>query len=128
MDSNLRFKTLAMAAMVDGEIQPEERILLLNLAKRMGLPLQDSHAILNKVHHDPDFVPPIPAHPSERVTLFMEFADILAADGVIQDSEMKILKRIAPSFGFQEDKVERISEMAKASTARLLKILSENES
>ena len=58
----------------------------------------------------------------------MEFADILAADGVIQDSEMKILKRIAPSFGFQEDKVERIFEMAKASTARLLKILSENES
>lgn len=128
MDATLRFTALVSAAMVDGEVQPEERTLLLNSAKRMGLPLQETHAILNKVHHDPDFVPPVPAHPSERVTLFMELADILAADGIVQDSEMKVLKRIAPAFGFQEDKVERISEMAKASTARLLKILSDNDS
>ncbi len=37
MDATLRFRTLASAAMVDGEIQPEERILLMNAAKRMGL-------------------------------------------------------------------------------------------
>lgn len=128
MDSNLRFQTLAFAAMVDGEIQAEERILLLNAAKRMGIPLHETHAILNKIHHDLDFVPPVPAHPAERVTLFMEIADILAADGIIQEPEMNLLTRVAPSFGFHPDKVERITRMAKANTERLLKILSENES
>jgi hypothetical protein len=127
MDATLRFRTLASAAMVDGEIQPEERILLMNAAKRMGLRLQETHALLNRTHHEPDFVPPVPAHPSERVTLFMEIADILAADGIVQESEMKLLKRVAPSFGFHPDKVERITEMAKASTKRLLKILSGND-
>ncbi len=128
MDSSLRFRTLASAAMIDGEIQPAERTLLLNAAKRMGLRLQETHALLNKVYHEPEFVPPVPPHPAERVTFFMEIADILAADGVIQESEMILLKRVAPSFGFDSEKAERIAEMAKVSTARLLKILSENES
>jgi len=102
-----RFRFLASAALSDGTIAPEERSVLVEAAKEMGVPEGEIDQILVEVGEGKGAAA-IPNDPGERAKLFRSTVDLIAADGVIEAHEEAFLERVAPHFGLHEIEVEDI--------------------
>ena len=106
------FRFLAAAALVDGNLDKAEKLVLLKAAAEMDVSPEDANATLKKVAEGGDVSGSIPEDPGARSKLFRSLVDIVAADGEVDDSEMAFFKRLAPHFKLHEIEVEDILRAA----------------
>ena len=94
MDAEQYFTNLALAAMVDGNLADEERVLLEQHAENLRLSSEQAQSILDRVHSGElkGFVKP--QSPEARKAAFKAVVRILRADKVLTSKEQKMIKLI----------------------------------
>ncbi|MCA8920474.1 MAG: DUF4178 domain-containing protein [Planctomycetes bacterium] len=111
MEAERRFSLLAAVALVDQELAPAERDVLLRSAEALGLPQERAAQIVQDLMRGKqleDLTPP--ESPRERRKLFKEFVAIVLADGVVTPAEESCLQRLAPTYGVDPERVPLILE------------------
>jgi len=105
------FASLASLAAVDGEVNPEEKMVLDRFAYKMGISESEYKEVMKKENK-------YPIDPSnsleERLERLHDLFKIIFADHDIDDEEMVRLKKYAIGLGFQDKKVDRIIEKSVA--------------
>lgn len=104
---------MAGMALVDGEMQGEERELLLRSAKGLGINREQAGSIVQDIMGGgtvANLQPP--SDPIERGALFQSLVDLIVADGEVSDAERVVLERLAGPFGVDPDSVQGILQKA----------------
>lgn len=119
-----RFRLIAAASLTDGKLGHRERQILDKAARELKLEETTAEETIDIIREGGDVTAQIPSDPRERSTLFRQLVDIVAADGVIEPSELALFKRLGPSFRLQELEVEDLLRSAAdgaRATAKLKK-------
>ena len=102
-----RFRVLASAALVDGNVAPAERAVLEKAAQEMGVAPDQIDDVLAQVAKG-EGKGALPKDPAERKQMFSALVKLFAADGVITKEEERFFCRVAPRFGIDEMEAETI--------------------
>ncbi len=120
-----RFRLIAAASLTDGKLGPAERKILDKAARDLKIEETTAEETIDIIREGGDVTAQIPTDQRERATLFRQLVDIVAADGVIEPSELALFKRLGPSFRLQELEVEDLlrsaADGARSATAKLKK-------
>lgn len=93
------FRNLVMLARVDGVVSPEEEELLKKIAKNIGL----TDAQIEDVKNNPSAYPMNPPVSKEdRIERLIALIQMVAIDGLIEDSELALLEKSGVGLGFNE--------------------------
>jgi len=103
--SKEHFMHLIQAASVDGIIDNSESLLLNRIGKRLGFTNAEIDLLIQK-RDDKIHIPPY-----ELEKRFHQLYDVVAmvlADGVLDASEVRLVKRLAIASNFTDDEVDRL--------------------
>ena len=104
------FRNLVIIAHSDGELSQEEAELLNEIGQELSLSPQQIEEI--KTHPENYPVHP-PANRTERFEQIVNLIQMVQADGKIEDTEMKVLERVAVAIGYDSlDDVDMESILA----------------
>jgi uncharacterized tellurite resistance protein B-like protein len=106
MDKKALFQTLAIAALVDGELAPEEKALLERHAAALKLDPNDAVEIVSRVKKGAITEIARPESPQARLSLFGAIVQIVRADRKLTKTEQKLVKRIGAAFEIPVENVE----------------------
>lgn len=100
------FRNLVMLARVDGHVSDEEQALLMKIGKNIGL----SESQIEEVKANPDKFPMNPpASKEDRIERLIALIQMVAADGLIEDTELDLLERYGIGLGFTEPQLKEIA-------------------
>lgn len=116
MDPEQQFRLLAVAALVDGHFAPEERAVLLQHSRALGLELADAERVIRDVAGGTSPATSAPSDPAQRAEVFAQVVSVLVADGELQPAECAFLRKVAPAFGVHPDDAEQRAREAVASS------------
>jgi uncharacterized tellurite resistance protein B-like protein len=102
-------------ARVDGNFAAEERAVLEAQAERWGVAAEDLHQFIS----DPDFRRSELPVPEEGPVFLAGLAEIIAADGRIDDKERRFMERLARNLDISPDDVRKLLEDAVEGQAPL---------
>ena len=104
--SNLaHFASLATLAAVDGEVGPEEKLLLDSFARKLDISAVEYKEIMKKENKYP-IHPPVSLE--RRLERLFDLFKIIFADHNVDDNEMILLRKYATGLGFSDEKAEAI--------------------
>ena len=93
------FRNMVLIAKADGVISKEEVELLHKMGQKISISEEQVEAII-KDSNNMSIVPP--AGRSDRYEQIIELIQMVHIDGKVDDSEMKILERVAIGIGFKD--------------------------
>lgn len=107
MDAEQYFTNLALAAMVDGKLDPRETQLLEQHAENLRLSSDQAQAILNRVASGElkEFYKP--SSPEARRAAFKSVVRILRADKVLTSTERKMIVLLGHHLEIEDSLVDR---------------------
>jgi len=97
------FRNLVMLARIDGSVSNLEQQLLNRVARRISLTDEQVAEICNNPNDYP-MIPP--ANREERYERFIQLIQLVIADGVVDASEVKLVKSLGVALGFTPDKID----------------------
>lgn len=104
------FNNMVMLARVDGKVDEAELQLLTKIAKRLSLTAEQ----IREVIENPDEYPMIPPVTKEdRADRFVQFIEMVHADGNIDPSEESLIKKYGVALGFNDQEIETIEPEIK---------------
>ncbi|CAG5087352.1 hypothetical protein [Parvicella tangerina] len=106
-------KNLVLLAQADGHVSDEELVLIHRIGRHVGLTYSQIGEIIDDPHGYP-VIPPVSK--LERIEHMAHMADIIQADGVVDQKEMDLLGVFAIQIGFEDvadAHVEEILAMLK---------------
>jgi len=105
------FASLASLAAVDGEINPREKVLLDNFARKLDITNEEYKEVMKKSNKYP-----ITASNSleERLERLYDIFRLIYADHDVEHTEMVLLKKYAIGLGFPTKKANKIIEESVA--------------
>lgn len=105
------FGALASLAAVDGEVNPREKALLDNFARKLDITNEEYKEVMKKTNKYP-----ITASNSlkERLERLYDLFRLIYADHDVEDTEMVLLKKYAIGLGFPTKKANKIIEESVA--------------
>ena len=106
MDSKHLFQTLALAALVDGSIGIEEKMLLDRHAGALKLLPSEAQAIIDQVASGKATEIHKPASPEARLKLFKAVVQIVRVDKKLTKGEQKLVKRLGNALDIPEPTVD----------------------
>lgn len=106
MDAEQYFTNLALAAMVDGNLADEERVLLEQHAENLRLSSEQAQSVLNRVFSGEltEFVKP--QSPEARKAAFRAVVRILRSDKKITRPEQKLIRVLGAKMEIAPDQIE----------------------
>lgn len=110
MDAKHLFQTLAIAALVDGALGFEEKMLLDRHASHLKLLPSEAQAIIDQVAAGKLTEIAKPSSPEARASLFKAIVQIVRVDRKVTKTEQKLVKRIGNALDIPEDQVEKALE------------------
>lgn len=97
------FRNLVMLARVDGKVTDDEMVLLKRIASRLSLTDQQVETVIQ----DKEAYPMVPPHNKwDRYERFINLVRVVFADGEVQESESKLVRRYALALGFTTEQFE----------------------
>ncbi len=113
------FLNLFLIAMSDNAMDTSELEVLFKIGKEHGVPKEDIEKLLLNIEGAEISVP---EDTLTKVRYLYDFAQIILADGVVDDREKQSMKKFCEHFGFQEqfipDIIEFLLEEGKKGTSR----------
>src|SRR3954470_11013446 len=106
MDAKQLFQNLAIAALVDGSIGFEEKMLLDNHASALKLLPSEAQGIIDSVASGKATEIKKPESPEARAKLFKAVVQIARIDKKITQTEQKLIKRLGNALDIPENVVE----------------------
>ncbi|WP_297706886.1 TerB family tellurite resistance protein [uncultured Eudoraea sp.] len=105
------FASLASLAAVDGEVNPREKVLLDNFARKLDITHEEYKEVMKKSNKYP-----ITASNSlkERLERLYDLFRLIYADHDVEDVEMVLLKKYAIGLGFPTKKANKIIQESVA--------------
>lgn len=97
------FRNLVLLARIDGSVSSLEQQLLNKVARRISLTDEQVTEICN----NPDDYPMIPPTTrEERYERFIQLIQLIVADGVIDQKEVKLVKHLGVALGFTPERID----------------------
>jgi hypothetical protein len=106
MDAKHLFQTLAIAALVDGSLGFEEKMLLDRHAGALKLLPSEAQAIIDAVAAGKATEIKKPESPDARLSLFKAVVQIVRVDRKLTKTEQRLVKRLGNAFDIPEAMVE----------------------
>jgi uncharacterized tellurite resistance protein B-like protein len=106
MESKDLFQTLAIAALIDGSLGLEEKLLLDKHAAALKLLPSEAQDILDRVGKGELTGIAKPASPEARQKLFDAVVKIVRIDRKLTKTEQKLVKRVGNALEIPEETVE----------------------
>jgi uncharacterized tellurite resistance protein B-like protein len=106
MEAKHLFQTLAIAALVDGAVGVEEKMLLDRHAAALKLLPSEAQEIMDNVTAGRAAGIEKPATPEARMSLFKAVVQIVRCDRKLTKTEQKLVKRVGNAFEIPEEMVE----------------------
>jgi hypothetical protein len=106
MDAKHLFQTLAIAALVDGSIGFEEKMLLDRHASALKLLPSEAQGIIDSVAAGKSTGIHKPESPEARASLFKAVVQIVRVDKKLTKTEQKLVKRLGNALDIPEETVE----------------------
>jgi uncharacterized tellurite resistance protein B-like protein len=106
MESTHLFQTLAIAALVDGSIGFEEKMLLDRHASALKLLPSEAQKIIDEVASGKAAGIHKPKSPEAREKLFKAVVQIVRVDKKVTPTEQQLVKRLGNALDIPEEKVE----------------------
>lgn len=100
------FFNLYCMALSDTDFDPKEAELLYKIGLRYGL----SKSVINEIVITSGLRPVVPQTLEEKVAYLYDLAQMVWADGIVEEEERKALKKYIVRFGFESGKAESIAE------------------
>lgn len=97
------FRNLVMLARIDGTVSHLEQQLLNKVARRISLTDEQVAEISNNPNDYP-MIPPTTRE--ERYERFIQLIQLLIADGVVDQKEVKLVKSLGVALGFTPEKID----------------------
>ena len=107
MDAKHLFQTLAIAALVDGSIGFEEKMLLDKHAGALKLLPSEAQAIVDEVASGKATEIHKPEKPEARLSLFKAVVQIVRVDKKLTKTEQKLVKRLGNALDIPEETVDQ---------------------
>lgn len=111
MDSAQFFGLLCQTALVDGLLQDEERPILEDFAKHLGLSGPGALEILRDVKENKQQIK-LPKDQTARRIVFLGVLAVIVADREVKPAEESLLRRVARRFEMDQGEVTRALEQA----------------
>ena len=117
------FVFLYALALSDLHLDPTELLMLYEIGERRGVERDHIDALLLNPNRA---TPAVPEDVPTRIEYLYDFALMIQADGVVDDSESRMLARLCVMFGFDEANTDEITRFlleraaGKASVADVL--------
>lgn len=102
-----RFNHLIEVAMADGIIQDSEKQILHRLGRKMGLTEPEIDNLIETAKKS-EFIPPYEF--SKRFEQLHDIIKMVLADGIIDNSEMRLAKGLAVIYGFDDKEIPDLLE------------------
>lgn len=104
------FNNMVMLARVDGKVDEAELQLLTRIAKRLSLTPEQIREI---IEHPGDYpmIPPVTIE--DRADRFVQFIEMINADGVVDPKEEELIMKYGIALGYSEDEVNTIEPHVK---------------
>ncbi|MFA7273835.1 MAG: TerB family tellurite resistance protein [Crocinitomicaceae bacterium] len=96
------FKNLILLARIDGEINSSEKKLLHTIARRLSLTDAEVKEILEDETNYP-MMPPLSRE--DRYERFIQFVEMIVADGEIHSQEDKMIRAFGIALGFTPERL-----------------------
>jgi hypothetical protein len=108
------FRMLAASAWSKGKIADEELAVLMEFAREQEIPAAEAKRLISEAEaeKDRDWTQDLPPSDVDRAFLFVLLVRVVAADGQLDPKEAEFLKKLGPSFGYKESKVEMVAQVA----------------
>lgn len=104
------FNNMVMLARVDGKVDEAELQLLTKIAKRLSLTAEQ----IREVIENPDEYPMIPPVTKEdRADRFVQFIEMVHADGNADPAEESLIKKYGIALGFNGGEIDAIEQKIK---------------
>ena len=104
------FMNLVMLARVDGQVDSSEQGLLNRIAQRLSLTEEQVKEIVSN-SNDYQMIPP--ASEAERMERFVQLMQMMTVDGIIDESEVRLVSKYGIALGYSEAKVDKTFEAVK---------------
>ena len=108
------FRFLAAAALADGQLDDEEKPVLLQAAAHFGLSREQAGQIVREVASGGSSVAKLPEDTASRGQLFEKMVEVVAADGNIDPRELVLFERLAPRFGLSAAQASEVLAAVRA--------------
>jgi uncharacterized tellurite resistance protein B-like protein len=106
MEAKHLFQTLAIAALVDGALGFEEKMLLDRHASTLKLLPSEAQAIIDEVASGKATGIAKPENAHSRLSLFNAVVQIVRVDRKLTQAEQKLVKRLGNALDIPEETVE----------------------
>ena len=93
------FRNMIQIAKADGIVTEEERELLNKIGQKISLSKEQIEAIINSPG---EFSITPPSSRTERFEQIVELIQMVEVDGKLEDSEMKMLEKVAVGIGYKD--------------------------
>jgi tellurite resistance protein len=93
------FRFLAAAALADGQLDEEEKPVLLQAAAHFGLTREQAGEVVREIASGRSSMATLPQDTAARGQVFEKMVEVVAADGNIDPRELVLFERLAPQFG-----------------------------
>jgi len=109
---NPTVKALLQIAWADGQIEPTEKQLLLNIMERLGVSPAEAEVALRKPPGEIDLKALASTLPSkeDRLSLMRLLMEVSFADDVLTVDEYLILERAEQALGITEEEAEQLRQ------------------
>ena len=98
------YRNLLLLARADGSIDAKEEAILDEIGKKIGL----SNEQISDIKKNPEKYPTFPPFgKEERIVRYINFIEVIKADGVLADAEINLLKKFGIALGFNSADVEK---------------------
>ena len=97
------FRNLVMLARVDGNVSHAEHQLLKRIATKLSLTDEQVAEIFDHPENYP-FIPPVTRE--ERYERFIQLIQLMGADGNMDASEAKLVRRLGVELGFTPERID----------------------
>ena len=103
---------------VDGQVGPEEKVLIEKLAGAIGVGLASREAMIDRAKSDQDFWQEmfgvLKTSPVDTMLILFQAA---LADGEVSESESSVLQRFAERLGISEEEFVGLEDTARRTSA-----------
>ena len=96
------FRNLVMLAHADGEVSSEENVLLQKIARGLDL---TSEQVKDICENPKNYAINPPVSKEDRCERLVYLVEMMAADGVIDDNEVKLLHKYGIGLGFDDNQI-----------------------
>ncbi|MEZ4937032.1 MAG: hypothetical protein R2799_05515 [Crocinitomicaceae bacterium] len=98
------YRNLLLLARADGSIDAKEEAILDEIGKKIGL----SNEQISDIKKNPEKYPTYPPFgKEERIVRYINFIEVIKADGILADAEINLLKKFGIALGFSSADVEK---------------------